>query len=55
LQQRWPLEPGYYEANGLWWLRKPIFGGRFQLKAGYRNYSTPLGVVGVPCLSITKP
>lgn len=25
------------------------------LTAGYRSYSTPRGIVGVPCLSITRP
>jgi hypothetical protein len=57
LRARWPAEPGYYfdHATGTWWLRKPILGGRFQFKAGYRSYSTPRGIVGVPCLSITRP
>lgn len=57
LRARWPAEPGYYFdlETRTWWLRKPILGGRFHFKAGYRHYTTPAGIVGVPCLTITKP
>lgn len=57
LAQPWPLEPGYYEADGLWWLRKQftVFGKAFQFKAGYRNYFVQGRWIGVPCLTITGP
>lgn len=52
----WPGEPGYYEtSNGLWWLRKPIFGGRWHFKAGWRHYFVKGKWWGVPCLTVTKP
>lgn len=53
----WSPVPGYYEdrSTGLWWLRKPIFGGRLQLKAGWRTYRDGRGGwAAVPCLTITK-
>lgn len=55
----WTLEPGYFvdpSGSGLWWSRRPIFGGRLQLKSGWRPYPNPAGGWRlVPCLTITKP
>lgn len=57
----WSPEPGYYEGVDLtgapiWWMRKPIFSGRLQVKAGYRTYPDGKGGwTAVPCLTVTKP
>lgn len=51
----WPSTPGMYRGYGLWWLRKEILWGRFQFKAGWRNYLVNGKWYGVPCLTITKP
>lgn len=63
----WPAEPGFFfvhdyadppprgSAPRVWWLRKPILGGRFHLKAGYRSYYVNNQWWGVPCLTITRP
>lgn len=50
----WPPFTGYYEQGALWWLRYPLFGGRLQLKAGYRQYFVNGAWQGVPCATITK-
>lgn len=55
LTHPWSPEPGYYQADGLWWLRKPLMGGKLQLKAGWRNYRVDGSWWGVPCCSITRP
>lgn len=69
----WSAVPGFYkrvvilddfpttwdpeERILIWWLRMPILGGRFQLKAGWRSYYIRTGDqwYGVPCLTITRP
>jgi len=51
----WPSAPGYYENGDYWWLRKPIFGGCLQMKAGYRAYFVNGAWIAVPALTITKP
>ena len=50
----WPVEPGYYTDGSLWWLRRPLLGGRLQLKAGYRTYWIRGAFVAVPACSITR-
>lgn len=55
LTMPWSPVPGYYEAEGLWWLRKPLLGNRLQLKAGWRTYRVGGRWWGVPCCSITRP
>jgi hypothetical protein len=52
----WPIFPGYYEVPelGLWWLRYPLLGNTFQLKAGYRQYYVGGQLYGVPCCTITR-
>jgi hypothetical protein len=50
----WPPEPGYYESGALWWLRHPIFGNKYQLKAGWRTYGIKSQWMAIPCLTITK-
>lgn len=54
LPMPWNPAPGYYEQGELWWLRYPLFGGRFQVKAGYRQYFQNGAWVGVPACTITK-
>jgi hypothetical protein len=45
----------YYVRGDLWWRRKPIWGGKFAFKAGYRIYHLTNGTYrAVPCFTITK-
>jgi hypothetical protein len=51
LSAPWPSAPGYYEQGDLWWLRKQL--GRFQLKAGWRQYTIGGKLYAVPACTIT--
>ena len=45
----------YFVRAPLWWRRKPIFGGKFAFKAGYRFYTVlDKSILAVPCFTITK-
>lgn len=50
----WSPEPGYYESGALWWLRYPLFGNKFQLKAGWRTYGIRGKWIAIPCCTITR-
>lgn len=53
----WPPAPGFYgDIHGLWWERRPVLGGRYQLKKGWRTYDDGHGGwMAVPCWTVTKP
>ena len=58
-EEGWPNPPDnsdeYYVRGKLWWRRKPIWGGKFAFKAGYRIYHlVDLTYRAVPCFTITK-
>jgi hypothetical protein len=54
IDEPWSLAFGYQEKGNLWWLRHPILGNRFQIKAGYRCYFIRGQWLAVPCATITK-